>query len=394
MERETGAHPFQAPSRRDTEAYCERKTLPNMTSRLIAILRGNTRMQVRGPVDEAVEKGARLYSIDSASFLANFNAIKSTLMIRADTAFEIIVRAPGEDRFMTCKDIYFTIACIAPADLMCSEQKIFSASTETCFVAENPTKDVWLLPWQRHIRDRVRREAMIYMTSSLPGWTMPEEMVKSIANPSIIERYLVHPQLPSMRSSQVSNDLDLVWSIKWPDQLSKYNGDLENYIWRPHALVIFSSTRLLRTFKKQFTSDLPVFSSTTAPLHILLHMIHAVFRVALSETRDFMQDAQQQVFDMTLKSRLHPSKEKFQHLLYLKDCGKYAGRDMTHNKEMLYAVEERVKHMIPANDGSEEARLLEKLVSEVKEDLEYAEKELERIGKSIGDLRKDVFAHA
>lgn len=99
-------------------------------------------------------------------------------------------------------------------------------------------------------------------------------------------------------------------------------------------------------------------------------------------------------YHQTLKSRLHPSKEKFQHLLYLKDCGKYAGRGMTHNKELLYAVEERVKHMIPANDGSEEARLLEKLMSEVKEDLEYAEKELERIGKSIGDLRKDVFAHA
>ncbi|KAI4113979.1 MAG: hypothetical protein LQ345_005152 [Seirophora villosa] len=261
-----------------------------MTSRLVAKLLGNARMQVRGPVDEAVEKGARLYSIDSASFLAIFNAIKSELMIRADKTFEIIVRAPG--------------------------------------------------------------------------------------------------------SSQVSNDLDLVWSIRWPDQLSKYNGDLENYIWRPHALVMFSSTRLLQTFKKQFISERPVFSSTTAHLIILLHMIHAVFRVALSETRDFMQDAQQQVFDMTLKSRLHPSKEKFQHLLYLKDCGKYAGRGMTHNKELLYAVEERVKHMIPANDGSEEARLLEKLMSEVKEDLEYAEKELERIGKSIGDLRKDVFAHA
>lgn len=122
-------------------------------------------------------------------------------------------------------------------------------------------------------------------------------------------------------SSQVSNDLDLVWSIRWPDQLSKYNGDLENYIWRPHgklprivygdmyfrsstssrlpsALVMFSSTRLLQTFKKQFISERPVFSSTTAHLIILLHMIHAVFRVALSETRDFMQDAQQQVFDM------------------------------------------------------------------------------------------------
>ncbi|KAL9009318.1 MAG: hypothetical protein Q9173_005640 [Seirophora scorigena] len=159
---------------------------------------------------------------------------------------------------------------------------------------------------------------------------MPAETVKSIANPSIIERYLVHPKLPSLRLSQVSNDLDLVWSIKWPDQLSKYNGDLGNYIWRPHALVMFSSTRLLQTFKKQFTSELPVFSSMTAHLIVLLHMIHAVFRVALSETRDFMQDARQQVFDMTLES---------------------------------------------LNDGSEEARLLEKLAGEVKEDLEYAEKE-------------------
>lgn len=133
MERETGAHPFQAPSRRDTEAYCERKTLPNMTSRLVAKLLGNARMQVRGPVDEAVEKGARLYSIDSASFLAIFNAIKSELMIRADKTFEIIVRAPGEDCVLACKNIYFTIACIAPADLMCSGQKNVSASREATY---------------------------------------------------------------------------------------------------------------------------------------------------------------------------------------------------------------------------------------------------------------------
>ena len=62
---------------------------------------------------------------------------------------------------------------------------------------------------------------MIYMASSLPGegstqicglpllihfilaWKLPAEGVKAITNPSIVERYLVHPQLPSMSMSSL-----------------------------------------------------------------------------------------------------------------------------------------------------------------------------------------------
>ncbi|KAI4177572.1 MAG: hypothetical protein LQ348_005802, partial [Seirophora lacunosa] len=61
-----------------------------MASRLVAKLRGNAQMQIRGPMDEAVGMGARLYSIDSATFLAIFSATKSELMVCPDKAFEII----------------------------------------------------------------------------------------------------------------------------------------------------------------------------------------------------------------------------------------------------------------------------------------------------------------
>lgn len=133
MEREAGAHPFQTPNRRDTEAYCERKTWPNMASRLVAKLRGNAQMQIRGPMDEAVGMGARLYSIDSATFLAIFSATKSELMVCPDKAFEIIVRSPDKDCVLACIDIYFTIACIAPADLMRSGRRYVSASREATY---------------------------------------------------------------------------------------------------------------------------------------------------------------------------------------------------------------------------------------------------------------------
>ncbi len=93
------------------------------------------------------------------------------------------------------------------------------------------------------------------------------------------------------------------------------------YIWRPHskmpslayadlyiltespsllpsALVLFSTTRALQTFRQEFTLQLPLFSAMPGPSIALFHLAHAVFRIALNETRDFMQDVEQQIFDM------------------------------------------------------------------------------------------------
>lgn len=126
-----------------------------------------------------------------------------------------------------------------------------------------------------------------------------------------------------VESSQASNDADLVRRITWPHGVTKYKGDLDMYIWRPHskmpsfasadlymltkspsqlspALILFSTTRVLQTFKQEFTLQLPMFSPMSAPCIGLFHLTHAVFRIALNETRDFVQDVKQQIFDMVL----------------------------------------------------------------------------------------------
>lgn len=66
----------------------------------------------------------------------------------------------------------------------------------------------------------------------------------------------------------------------------------------PSALVLFSSTRVLQTFRQEFTLQLPLFSAMPGPSIALFHLTHAVFRIALNQTRDFMQDVEQQIFDM------------------------------------------------------------------------------------------------
>ncbi|KAL8668321.1 MAG: hypothetical protein Q9168_007050 [Polycauliona sp. 1 TL-2023] len=122
----------------------------------------------------------------------------------------------------------------------------------------------------------------------------------------------------------------------------------------------------------------------------LLRVIHTGFGVALSETQDFLQDAKQQVFDMTLQSRIKPSKEKFQHLLHLNDCTKDAEDHMTHNTELLGEVKDRLKLLVPVSDGSEEARLLDDSVAEIQDDLQYVVRELAEVGASIEKLRSEV----
>lgn len=92
------------------------------------------------------------------------------------------------------------------------------------------------------------------------------------------------------------------------------------------------------------------------------------------------------------QSRIHPSKERFLYLLYLSDCRKYAEDHMTRNKELLDEVQQKLKLTIPIDRESQEARLVEELVGRVKEDLEYVEEELAKIGNSIEELRKEVLA--
>ncbi|KAL8648492.1 MAG: hypothetical protein Q9226_005969 [Calogaya cf. arnoldii] len=300
MSKDTGDFLQHGRDRQDTEAVCGRQGSPNVTGRLWSRLRAKLKTQVHGPVDEAVEAGAKSHSSDSATFLSDFNAIKAWRMARPDQMFEA-----------------------------------------------------------------------------------------------------------------ASREEDLLWSIKWPDRVAQYKGDLDNYIWRPHgknpavmfadlyiatpsssrlpsALLLFSTMGMLHKFRQHLRSELPLLSSLSATSIELLHVIHAIFRIALRETRDFLQDARQQLFDMTLQSRVHPSKERFQYLLHLNDCRKHAGNYMTGNKELLNEIQRSFRSVVPIDDGSQEAGVLKEPVGEVKEDLEYVERELAKLGDDIGELRKEV----
>ncbi|KAL9631542.1 MAG: hypothetical protein Q9204_004186, partial [Flavoplaca sp. TL-2023a] len=211
--------------------------------------------------------------------------------------------------------------------------------------------------------------------------------------------------------SQDPNDDDVYWRIRWPHKVTPYKGDLDNYIWRPHGrtpsfayadlvipkrptaqlpsiLLLFSTARLLKTFKQHFASGLILFSSLRVPMLELLHVIYAVFRLALSETREFLQDIKQQLFDMTLQSRIRPSKEKYLYLLHLDDCRKYTELDMTRNGGFLGEMTQRMRRLVTVNDGSKEACLLVELTKEIKDDLQYALGELGIIRDNIQELRK------
>ena len=63
---------------------------------------------------------------------------------------------------------------------------------------------------------------------------------------------------------------------------------------------------------------------------------------------------------------------------------------MTRNNEFLGQVKERVRHLVPMDDGSKEACTLDDLAREIKKDLQYALGELRNIGGNIAELRKEV----
>ena len=103
--------------------------------------------------------------------------------------------------------------------------------------------------------------------------------------------------------------------------VAKYQDDLSSYIWQPYgspppffsaslfvygndassvprALILFSTTRSLLMFRERYDSVSKVFSQIQSPAIGLLHTVYATFRVALTETKEFLQDVSLQVFEM------------------------------------------------------------------------------------------------
>lgn len=100
------------PTRRDTEAHCEKKVSQSLTGRLTAKFHEDAPDDVHGPVDEAVEQGAELHSIDAATFLADFHAIRFRRVARPDKMLEVVIRVPGKDPILACMDCQNTIATV------------------------------------------------------------------------------------------------------------------------------------------------------------------------------------------------------------------------------------------------------------------------------------------
>ena len=117
------------------------------------------------------------------------------------------------------------------------------------------------------------------------------------------------------------NIADIVWTIKWESIVRDYKSDLDTYIWQPHrypppfayarvfistnnvpcvprTLILFSSTRLLQSFRQQYESTSAMFKCIRSSAIGLLHGIYAIYRVAINEMKDFLQDVSRQIFDM------------------------------------------------------------------------------------------------
>lgn len=59
---------------------------------------------VHGPVDEAVAEGAKVHSLDAATFLADFHAIRFRRVALPDQMLELVIRVPGKDSILACID--------------------------------------------------------------------------------------------------------------------------------------------------------------------------------------------------------------------------------------------------------------------------------------------------
>ena len=110
-------------------------------------------------------------------------------------------------------------------------------------------------------------------------------------------------------------------SIKWQYTVTEHLGDLHTYVWQPYvspppfcyaslfisrnktsstprALILFSTTRSLRTFRQQYDLVSATFSREYSPAIGLLHIVKAVYGVALSEMEEFLQHTSLQIFEM------------------------------------------------------------------------------------------------
>ena len=104
MSRDVGVSPLNAPDRHDIEAHSERKLPPDVISRLKTRLGTIAQTQVQGPLDEAIEVGAKLFSYHPITFLADFHAAKSRHMAHLDQMFEVVVRGPSKDCVLFCME--------------------------------------------------------------------------------------------------------------------------------------------------------------------------------------------------------------------------------------------------------------------------------------------------
>lgn len=279
-----------------------------------------------------------------------------------------------------------------------------------------------------------------------------KKTLTKIAHPTRPKDFAVNLELPStsmykiqafyiskLISYSVPNNLqdqeqhaEFAWTIHWQYKVAKYKGDLDTYIWQPHArpppfchaslfihtrgllgvpraAILFSATRSMKVFRRQYDLTYARFSCVQPSAIGLLHTIHAVYSVALAETKMFLQYVSRQVFDMvgiafpslsrhsyhidqTFQSRVRPSKQKFQHLLFLSDCTKRTALDMGRNLGLLGDFVTSLKKIVPIFDNPDldEVKVMHKAIDELRDDIEYIKKELEVVEQSINKLRSEV----
>lgn len=88
--------PLTAPNRQHTlESQRERHPLPSILKRLLETIRANS--QPSGPVDDAIEAGARRYSRsgrDARRFLYDFGHMSRRPKARLHEIFDVFIRLP------------------------------------------------------------------------------------------------------------------------------------------------------------------------------------------------------------------------------------------------------------------------------------------------------------
>ena len=64
---------------------------------------------------------------------------------------------------------------------------------------------------------------------------------------------------------------------------------------------------------------------------------------------------------------------------------------MASNLELLDDSVKTLKQIVPILDNTDEAKLLQGIMSELRDDIDYVKKELETTGKSIDGLQIEVY---